>query len=363
MPISVRKVNYQLQLSDKTKTDYPGSSIVQLNIQDLLNVADNLPVGQYLVVGAGPTITTTAVAPGGGLNNGVDFPGAPQNGDIFLLTRQSGQNEIGIYSRTGGAWVPLLTQAEQSDLPSGIMLPAVVSGLFFLTQNYQNNKPGVYSASGGNWVQIAGVYSDTEVRQLIVALTGRVTTLEGDNPVTTLSLAGSVLTVTKKDGTTEDLNLPAGQDQPAQPATSTIIYGFTASIEDQRVSSESARNQAGASAITAFNANNQTPANYSASGSRSSRVADNIFSGSYVPFDLPSAPDDRWWNVWLAVPAENITKFSVVSASGDAEGDDDTANWSLAGTVNVNNVLHNVYVRNLELETDDDSSFIFKVYR
>ena len=225
MPIPVSKINYQIQLSDQVKSNYPGDPVVRLNIQDLLNVTSNLTVGQYLVVSAGPTITTTAVAPGSGINSGVDFPAAPGVGDIFLLTRASGNNEIGIYIRAAASWTPLLTQAEDSELPSGVALPAQVAGLFFLTEQNQNNAPGVYAARAGAWAQIAGVYSDTQVRALISALTGRVTTLEGENPVTALALNGSVLTVTKKDNSTEDINLPAGGGA-GQPATSSVIYGF-----------------------------------------------------------------------------------------------------------------------------------------
>ena len=364
MAINVKKYDSQLQLSDSVKAQYPNSPIVLINFKDLLGVPDNLPDGQYLVAGPGGTVSSTAVAPGVGIDNGTDFPGAPSAGDIFLLTRAQGNNEVGVYQYTAGAWSPILTQSEDEDLPTGEQLPAQISGLFFLTATHLNNPPGVYAAIGGAWVRIAGTYSDTAVRALIAALTGRVATLEADNPIISVTLSGQTLTIRKKDGTTEDLNLPAaGQAGPSAPVTEDILFGLSAGIAAARDDSQASETAAAAAALAAYTANNQTPAQANVSGLNLTRTANPFSGGAYFSVSAPAAPADRYYNPWILIPSLNRSKVKFFDASGPSDGEDDTSNWIEGAAQIVNQVSYNFYARTLEIESGETMAFIAQVFR
>ena len=408
MPITVKKVDYQLQLSDSVKTQYPNDPIVRLLISQLADVSANIADGHYLVKRAG-VVEGTAVAPGaGGLNSGTAFPVAPADGDIFLLTRAVGQNAVGIYQYSAAAWIAKLTQVEVEDIPQGAQLPGVVSGLFILTAKHLQNEPGFYATVNNAWQRIAGIYDDTAVRALITALTARVGALEGDNPVTTISIAGTVLTFTQKDGTTTDLDLPSGTggglasgivfpanpsagdlflltqstaqnavgiyqysagawvsrlSGSATPTTSSIIYGLTAGIDDIRDDSVASANAAQVAALAAFNLNNSDTARASVSGLRLTRVANNLSTGSYVNFSAPAAPAEKYYNPWIVVPAENFTFMRVVILTGEAAGEEDSQDWVEHGEVNIAGSAHKLFVKKTEIESDADIAFSFKIFR
>ena len=365
MAIKISKIDYQIQLADSVKTQYPNSPVVLLKIQELSNVADNLVVGQFLRVAAGNTIESTAVAPGvAGIENGTQFPAGPSLNDIFLLTRAQGNNAIGVYQYQAGGWTAILTESESATLPSGIQLPAQISGLFFLTTAHLNNTPGVYAEIAGAWVQIAGTYDDTAVRALIAALTGRVGTLEVDNPVISITIAGQVLTLRKKDGTTEDLNLPAaGQAGPSAPVTEDILFGLSAGIAAARDDSQASENAAAAAALAAYTANNQTPAQANASGLNLTRTANPFSGGAYFSVSAPAAPADRYYNPWILIPSLNRSKVKFFDASGPSDGEDDTANWIQGAAQIVNQVSYNFYARTLEIESGETMAFIAQVFR
>jgi len=101
MAIKVVKVDYQLQLTDQVKSTYPNSPVVLLNIQDLANVPA-LVGGKFLKINAAGTSIELADSTGnvtGNLPSGTSFPGSPTANQLFLLTRQAGNNPIGIYQR------------------------------------------------------------------------------------------------------------------------------------------------------------------------------------------------------------------------------------------------------------------------
>ena len=366
MAISIKKVGYQLQLTDAIKAQYPNDPIVRLLLSQLADVANTIDDGHYLVK-RNNIIEGTAVAPGsGGLNSGSSFPSSPTANDLFLLTRKSGANEIGLYQYQSGSWVSILSQVEDEDIPQGTQLPAQATGVFILTATHLNNSPGLYASVNNSWQQIASIYSDTAVRALITALTGRVNNLEGDNPVTLLSISGNTLTVTQKDGTTSDLTLPVGGTggavTPTQPVTTEIIYGLSASIDEIRDNTEASKNLAKAGALLAYQTNNQAEAQTATSGIRNSKTADNIFSGSYINLQAPASPANKYYNAWVIVPTNNLTFLRSVIITGDEAGEDDTTSWEADESANVGAGMR-LYVRTTELESGESLGIEFKAYR
>ena len=220
MAVPIRKIPAQLQLTDDIKRQYPGSAIVNLLIQQLSNVPSLTGGGgKILAVNTAETsIEFVDKPPGTGsatFTLTTDFPGSPVNNQLIFLTQKQGANEVGFYQYRVSRWVALFIQSAELDLPVGQTLPSVATSgsLFFLTQAHLTNSSGVYYRTGSPlaWVQIADNSDTSALTQSLTALTTRVTALEGDNPVTGISLSGSVLTITRKDNTTSDITtLPAG---------------------------------------------------------------------------------------------------------------------------------------------------------
>ena len=219
MALPIRKVSAQLQLSDAVKRDYPGSAVVSLLIQQLANMPTLTGGGgKVLAVNSEETAIELITRPAGSgtttFTTVTDFPGSPTNNQIILLTQKQGANEVGFYQYRVSQWVALFIQSASLDLPVGQTLPSVAEAgsLFFLTQAHLTNSSGVYFRTGSPlaWVQIADNSDITALTASLTALTARVGSLEGDNPVTGISLSGSVLTITRKDNSTSDLTLPAG---------------------------------------------------------------------------------------------------------------------------------------------------------
>ena len=219
MALPIRKVSAQLQLSDAVKRDYPGSAVVSLLIQQLANMPTLTGGGgKVLAVNSEETAIELITRPAGSgtttFTTVTDFPGSPTNNQIVLLTQKQGSNEVGFYQYRVSRWVALFIQSADVDLPVGQTLPSVATAgsLFFLTQAHLTNSSGVYFRTGSPlaWVQIADNSDITALTASLTALTARVGSLEGDNPVTGISLSGSVLTITRKDNSTSDLTLPAG---------------------------------------------------------------------------------------------------------------------------------------------------------
>ena len=219
MAVPIRKIPAQLQLTDDVKREYPGSAIVNLLIQQLSNVPSLTGGGgKILAVNTAETsIEFVDKPPGTGsatFTLTTDFPGSPVNNQLIFLTQKQGANEVGFYQYRVSRWVALFIQSAELDLPVGQTLPSVATSgsLFFLTQAHLTNSSGVYYRTGSPlaWVQIADNSDTSALTQSLTALTTRVTTLEGDNPVTGISLSGSVLTITRKDNTTSDITLPSG---------------------------------------------------------------------------------------------------------------------------------------------------------
>ena len=219
MALPIRKVSAQLQLSDAVKRDYPGSAVVSLLIQQLANMPTLTGGGgKVLAVNSEETAIELITRPAGSgtttFTTVTDFPGSPTNNQIILLTQKQGANEVGFYQYRISRWVALFIQSASLDLPVGQTLPSVAEAgsLFFLTQAHLTNSSGVYFRTGSPlaWVQIADNSDITALTASLTALTARVGSLEGDNPVTGITLSGSTLRVTRKDNSTSDINLPSG---------------------------------------------------------------------------------------------------------------------------------------------------------
>ena len=369
MALPIRIFSYQAQLADSLKEQYPGQVFVNIPFQSLRNVPapergkflkwNNAATG---LENADGTVNPPAVS----LEIVDNFPGGPANNDVVILTKSVGNNSPGVYqySSADARWNAIVARISVPSFPSGAQLPAVATGQFILTAQHNANPPGLYSASGGVWERIASVYNDQPVRDLITALTGRVTNVEAENPVKTLVLNGSVLTVTFQDNTTQDIQLPAGGAGTGTAlATSSIVYGLTASIDDLRGESVASQNLAKTAANTAFTANNSVQNNIGAQGERSSRTADNLSSGSYVNFSAPAAPADKYYNAWITIPSENFTKLKVQVASGDGEGEIESDDWVEGDDVQIDNTTHKLFVRNTEIASGESMAFIFQVFR
>ena len=369
MAVAVKTVPYQIQLSDSEKAENPGSVVVNIPIESLRNVSPP-QAGKFLQWNRQGTAIVnadgTGQAPAVPFSVGNDFPGAPAENDLFILTQKSGLSEPGVYIYSGGAWKAVVANLVVPAFPSGNQLPGVASGQFILTQAHGNNQPGLYAAQNNAWVAIASVYDDQAVRALITALTGRVGTLEADNPIINAVIAGNNLTITFKDNTRQDLPLPAGGGDaaPSAPATETVNFGLTTAIQAVRASNTAGQNLAKTAAETAFNNNNANQDNVAAQGLRSSRVANPLASGSYVNFSAPSAPADRFYNAWVAVPSANFSALRVIIASGDSDGDDDTSDWlETDNEVIVNQVSYKLFVKLTEIASDESLACIIQALR
>ena len=214
MAIPTKKYPYQLQLTDNIKRQYPDEAIVDLLIQQLSNVPSlSGQAGKIIAVNNEETAVEFITKPAGSgtttFTTVSSFPGSPTNNQIVLLTQKQGSNEVGFYQYRVSRWVALFIQSADVDLPVGQTLPSVATAgsLFFLTQTYLTNSVGIYFRTGSPlaWVQIADNSDTSSLMQSLTALTTRVTTLEGDNPVTNVTLSGSTLRVTRKDNTTSDI--------------------------------------------------------------------------------------------------------------------------------------------------------------
>ena len=365
--VPVRILTYQVELSDSLKAENPGKVVVDIPAEALRNFP--APEGGKYVRwnNAGTALINvdgTGQAPNVPFTFGTAFPGAPAQNDLFVLTQKVGNNEPGVYQYRGSAWQSVVVRLEVPDFPSGNQLPAVATGQFILNVVHGSNTPGLYTTVNNGWVKVASVYDDTAVRGLITALTGRIDTLEAENPVTNLAINGNDLSVTKKDNSVVDLPLPAGTAQPGAPATETINYGLTASVSALRADTTAGQNEAKTAGETAFNANNSNSANISAQGQRTSRVANPLFSGSYVNFTIPPAPADRYYNPWVAVPSENFTALRAIVASGDGQGEDESSNWvETDNEVVIDSVNYKLFVRDIELASGESLAVIFQVLR
>ena len=371
MALPIKIFSYQAQLADSLKAEYPGKVFVNIPVEALRNVPAPA-AGKFLKWNNQGTALEnadgTVRAPSVAVTVVTDFPGGPADGDVVILTMRQGNNNPGVYQYNSGtgSWVRIVAQVSVPVFPSGSQLPAQVSGQFILTDTHNANTPGLYVADNGVWKQVASDYDDQAVRALITALTGRVGTLEGENPITGLVIAGSVLTITFKDNTRQDLNLPqAGTSEPSTPATETLNFGLTTAIQAVRADNTAGQNLAKTAAETAFNNNNANQDNVAAQGLRSSRVANPLSSGSFVSFNAPAAPANRYYNAWIAVPEANFTALRVLVASGDSSGEDDTDSWIETDNspVIINQVNYKLFVRTTEIKNSESLDFIFQVYR
>ena len=369
MAVPVKIFPYQAQLADSVKAENPGKYFVDIPIEALRNMP--APVARkYLRWNSSATaielVDGTGQAPNVPLSIGNVFPGAPTNNDVFILTARQGNNNPGVYRYNQSVWEAVVVRVAVPAFPSGNQLPIVIAGQFILSQAQGENTPGLYTARNGEWVKIASVYDDQSVRDMITALTGRVSALEGDNPVVSLQVAGNVLSFTQKDSTTTDLNLPAagaGQ-QPAAPSAETINYGLTAGISALRGNNQSAINQAKTAAETAFSQNNSDSANAGVDGLRNSRTANPLASGSYVNFSAPAAPANQYYNPWVAVPEENISLIRVLVAGGSGRGEDDSSEWvETDNLVQIDGTNHKIFVRTTEIASGETLPFILQVLR
>ena len=358
MALEIKVFPYQAQLADSVKEQYPGKAFVEIPVESLTNVPAP-EANKFLKWNAQGTalenVDGTVNAPSVALTIVGDFPGAPADGDVIILTQAQGNNPPGVYqySTTAGQWNQIVAKISVPAFPSGVQLPAVATGQFILTQMHNANTPGLYAESGGAWVKIASVYDDQAVRDLITALTGRVTTLEDDNPVTAAAINGQVLTLTFKNATTQDLDLPAGGGAgPSAPLTENIGYGLTAGIADVRADTQQARTEAQNAAQQAFTNNNAGPGNVATQGLRNQRTANPLSGGSLVTFSAPAVPADMYYNPWIIVPNDNLTLFRATVVSGDSAGEDDSDNWTQVGVQNINGTDFMLLVRNTEIESD-----------
>ena len=220
MPIPVRKIPAQIQLTDDIKRQYPAEAIVKLLIQELANVPElRGNANKILAINNEETAIEFITKPAGSgtttFTTVSDFPGSPTNNQIVLLTQKQGSNEVGFYQYRVNQWVALFIQSADIDLPVGTQLPsvAVAGSLFFLSTTYLTNSAGVYYRSAGpplEWVAIATNEDNSALSQSLTALTTRVTNLEGRNPIKSISISGNTLTITMQDDSTSDLTLPSG---------------------------------------------------------------------------------------------------------------------------------------------------------
>lgn len=351
MAIPVKKISAQIQLSDDIKRQYPTDAVVSLLIQQLANVPEltgnaNKILGINNEATAIEFIDKPAGAGAATFTLVSDFPGNPANNQLVFLTRARGSNAIGFYQYRVNQWVALFTQTTDFVLPVGTQLPAVVTNnsIFFLTATHLTNTPGVYYGAAGPpqaWVKIASVFDNTAATANLNALTARVVTLEADNPVTTLVLAGNTLTVTKKDGTTEDIALPAGGGGQAQLAQTAIFYGNTArraQVDDE----DDAESNAQIEAQNAFN-------------DPTARNAQNVYlqTGGLITITFPAPAG--YYRPWFAVPIQDINNLRIYSSDNDNENE----SWTNQNHT-LNGVVYTVYVRIIEIEQGEDKEWIIK---
>lgn len=354
MAVPVKKLPYQIQLTDDIKRQYPGSAIVSILIQQLSNVPSlSGGANKLLSVNNEETAIEFIDAPPGSgsatFTLVTDFPSAPVNNQLVFLTQKQGNNEVGFYQYRVSQWVALFIQSAEFNLPVGTTLPAVATdgSIFFLTDTYLTNRPGVYYRDAGppaEWMSIAGGAGDSSnLAQSLVALTSRVTTLEADNPVTDISLSGSTLTITKKDATTEDINLPSGGGTPggATLASTTIYYGVTAVKSD--TDSEAAAEA---------NAQTEGSAAFNTQASRTEKSVA-LQTGGLIPIVFPGPTG--WYRPFIAVPTTSINNLRIYSGDNDNE----TTLWtSIAVTLNAIN--YTLYVRLSEFEQGETAEWIIK---
>ena len=383
--IPVRKVDAQIQLSDDVKRQFPNDAVVSLFVQQLLNFPSlSGSAGKALVGNSTETGLTFQDLPPGLTGTTftlvTDFPASPNNNQLIFLTQKRGTSDIGFYQYRTSTWVSIFVKSDDFTLPVGTALPAVATAgsVFFLTQTYLTNSPGVYYRNAGppaEWVVIASAQDNSIISQTLALLTSRVSTLERDNPVTSLSINGNTLTFTKKDNTTEDIELPISTANPivgvsisgntltltrqdnstfdiALPAPSGgtaqlqetgIFYGVTAvkaSVDDDDNSVANARTEG----LAAFNI-------------QANRTAKNITlqTGGYISITFPNATG--WYRPFIAIPTASITNLLIQSIENNFE----TSEWTTI-TATLNAINYTIYVRTTESEEGGTEQWIIKNY-
>ena len=404
MAIPTKKYPYQLQLTDNIKRQYPDEAIVDLLIQQLSNVPSlSGQAGKIIAVNNEETAVEFITKPAGSgtttFTTVSSFPGSPTNNQIVLLTQKQGSNEVGFYQYRVNRWVALFIQSADVDLPVGQTLPSVATAgsLFFLTQTYLTNSVGIYFRTGSPlaWVQIADNSDTSSLMQSLTALTTRVTTLEGDNPVTNVTLSGSTLTITKKDATTSDLTLPSGgagtwvglpetpdsltdgsagqfvalnnsrtelefatpsftslaQTPPALEPNKAVHTDSTGAnlilvdpvtsggiaTQDTFFGITAVKSAVDSDANSEANARTEAVTSFNLQTARTSKSV-SLQTGGLYPYTFP-APTG-YYRPWFAVKTSDITNIRIHNLSND---ENDTDNWTTT-TATLNSIAYTIYV-------------------
>ena len=424
MPIPVRKIPAQIQLTDDIKRQYPAEAIVKLLIQELANVPElRGNANKILAINNEETAIEFITKPAGSGSATFtlvsDFPVSPTNNQLIFLTQKRGSSDVGFYQYRVSQWVALFIRSSEFNLPVGTQLPsvAVAGSLFFLSTTYLTNSAGVYYRSAGpplEWVAIATNEDNSALSQSLTALTTRVTTLEGDNPVTDLTLSGNTLTITKKDATTSDLTLPSGgggvsswtaldqtpdaltdgsagqvvalnnsrtllefitpsftslaqtpnalQPNKAVHTDSTganliLVDPVTGGIENQDIiyGNTSVKSAIDSDANSETNARTEATTAFNLPASRNNKSVA-LQTGGLIPVIFP-APTG-YYRPYIAIKTSDITNIRIHNLSND---ENDTDNWTTT-TATLNTIAYTIYVSKNQYGQGRNLEWIVKNY-